>query len=45
MRTRLAELRMDVDGVKVVELDGHFHISLPICNTYGKFEIVVLSIL
>lgn len=45
MSTRLTELRMDVEGVNVVELDGHFHLSLPIYHTYGKFEIVVLSIL
>jgi hypothetical protein len=40
----LAELSLDVNHVKVTELVGHFHISLPIYHTYGKVGIAVLSI-
>ena len=40
----LAMLYLDVNRVKVTELDGHFHISLPLYHTYGKIGIAVLSI-
>ena len=40
----MGKLSLDLDHVKVNELDGHFHISLPLYQTYGKVGIAVLSI-